>query len=244
LLSTINDALLRGLMPRTPSLERLTDRSLTDQAYSAIRDSILDGRFGLGERIVEYKVAEDLGISRAPVREALRRLVEEQLVTERPRYGTFVREITAQDFVDIYIYNARIAIETAAIRLAARTQPELTAIEKTIDEMASAARRKQASRVVNLELQVHQQLCDVAGNPFLSSAFHSLSGPIRLALGLDDEGYPDLQDVAAEHPPLLDAIRSGDERKAARTIHEHIVASIEPVLERLNGSREGVLDFV
>ena len=229
-------------MPRTPSLERLTDRSLTDQAYSAIRDSILDGRFGLGERIVEYKVAEDLGISRAPVREALRRLVEEQLVTERPRYGTFVREITAQDFVDIY--NARIAIETAAMRLAARTQPKLTAIEKTIDEMASAARRKQASRVVNLELQVHQQLCDVTGNPFLSSAFHSLSGPIRLALGLDDEGYPDLQDVAAEHPPLLDAIRSGDERNAARTIHEHIVASIEPVLERLNGSREGVLDFV
>lgn len=229
-------------MSRNGSLDRLVDSSLTQQAYSAIRNSILDGRFSLGERVVEYRVAEELGISRAPVREALRRLVDEQLVTERPRYGTFVREITAQDFVDIY--NARISIETAAMRLATRTQPALTAIEKTIDDMAGAARRKQASRVVNLELQVHQQLCDVTGNAFLSSAFHSLSGPIRLALGLDDAGYPDLRDVAAEHPPLLDAIRSGDERLAARTIHEHIVTSIEPVLERLNGTREAVLDFM
>ena len=98
--------------------------------------------------------------------------------------------------------------------------------------------------MVNLELQVHQQLCDITGNAFLSAAFHSLSGPIRLALGLDDAGYSDLQDVAAEHPPLLDAIRSGDEHVAARTIHEHIVASIEPVLERLNGTREAVLPFM
>ena len=224
---------------KAQNFTKIKDRSLSEQAYEAMRTSIVEGQIEPGGRVVEYRVAEELGISRAPVREALRRLVEEHLVVEQPRYGTFVRELSASDFVDIY--NARIAVETAAARLVARGRFDLTAADDLIAEMFAAARRRQRAKVVNLELEVHLAICAATGNPFLDASFRSLSGVIRLALALDDQSYANLDDIAAEHPPLLDALRSGDEERAARSMHQHIVASIDPVLQRLGGSRDAIL---
>jgi DNA-binding GntR family transcriptional regulator len=225
--------------PGERRLEPISTISLSELAYRSIRESIVHGRFAMGEQIVETRVAEDLGISRAPIREALRRLGEERLVVERPRYGTFVREFSAVDFVDTY--NVRIAVETAAIRLVTRRQPDLRPVESTITLMSRAASRNQGEKVVDLELAVHQQLCDASGNGFLASVFRSLSGPIRIALGLDAESYRRLEDVATEHPPLLEAIRTGDEHYAAAAVQEHILASVGPVLERLGGRPQDLL---
>lgn len=223
-------------------LGKLTPHSLSELAYESIRESIVNGRFAMGEQLVETRLAEDLGISRAPIREALRRLAKEGLVTERPRQGTFVRELTASDFIDIY--NLRIAIETAAIRLVTRAQPSLAPLERLIEDMRRAAQRKQVQRLVDLELSFHEELCDASGNDYLASVFSSASAQIRMALSLDDAEYIQLEDVASEHLPLLEAIRSGDEALAARTIEEHIVASVEPVLARLGGSSERLLAHV
>lgn len=208
-------------------------------AYDAIRASIVDGRFDPGEHIVEAQVAEQLNTSRAPVREALRRLQQEGLAVEKPRRGFFVREITADDFIDIY--NVRISIETAAARLVCREAPDLHPIETTIARMHEAARRQEVRATADLELLVHQQICDASGNALLASMFRSLAGPIRMALGLDDAGYAHLEDVATEHLPLLDALRSGDGEHAALVIHEHIIATVGPVLARLGGDPERLL---
>jgi DNA-binding GntR family transcriptional regulator len=220
-------------------LARLKQSSLAELAYESIRESVLSGRFAMGERIVEMRIAEELGISRAPVREALRRLGEERLVIERPRHGSFVREISAGDFIDIY--NVRIALETGAIRLVTRRQPPLTAIEDTIRQMDRAAAARQLSKVLDLELAVHQAICEASGNAYLAAAFHSVAGPVRMALGVDAADNQTPAEIAAEHPPLLDAIRSGDEDHAATTIRHHIVASVGPVLERLGGDVEDLL---
>ena len=71
-------------------LGRLDQGSLSERAYEVIRSSIISGRLGPGERLVEEDLAGDLGVSRAPIREAFRRLADEQLVVEKPRYGTYV----------------------------------------------------------------------------------------------------------------------------------------------------------
>jgi len=220
-------------------LSRLAPQSLAELAYRSIRDSILTHRFRGGERLVESRLAEDLGISRAPVREALRRLAEEHLVVERPRHGTFVREFTASDFVDIY--NVRIAIETAAIRLLTRRAAGIAALEAIVDDMRRAADRGRPEEVAALEFRLHETLCELSGNAYLSAVFRSLSGQIRAALALDDAGYADLHDIVAEHLPLLDAIRDGDEHRAARVLHEHILATVGPVLDRLGGSADALL---
>jgi DNA-binding GntR family transcriptional regulator len=213
--------------------------SLAELAHQAIRESILSGSIPMGERIVETRVAEQLGISRAPIREALRRLAEERLVVERPRRGTFVREITASDFIDIY--NVRIAIETGAIRLAARRGASTESIEETIDEMAAAAASGNVQQVINLELRVHHQICEASGNEHLVALFNSVAGQIRLALALDDSGYEDLRDIVVEHLPLVEVLRSGDEDAAAAMVQQHILSTVGPVLERLGGDPAGLL---
>jgi DNA-binding GntR family transcriptional regulator len=220
-------------------LAPLSPQSLAELAYDSIRESVLSGRFAMGERIVESRVAEELGTSRAPVREALRRLSEERLVVEKPRHGSYVREISAADFIDIY--NLRIALETAAIRLVTRRQPALDKIEDTIRQMNRAAERGQLSKVLDLELAVHQELCEASGNAYLAAAFHSVAGPVRMALGVDAVDNQTPAEIAAEHPPLLEAVRTGDEDHAAATIRDHIVASVGPVLERLGGRAEDLL---
>jgi DNA-binding GntR family transcriptional regulator len=208
-------------------------------AYESIRESIIDGRYKMGEHVVESSVANEFGISRAPVREALNRLIQEGLLVEKPRRGTFVRELTAQDFIDIY--NVRLAIETAAARLAVRNGAEFDAIEATIGKLSKTAQKGNVAATVALELRIHQQICEASGNSFLVATFQSLLGPVHMALGLDDSSYEDLEDVTAEHIQLLESLRSGDPDGAAKAIHEHIISTVGPVLERLGGDPSQLL---
>jgi DNA-binding GntR family transcriptional regulator len=212
---------------------------LVTLAYESIRQSIIDGRYAMGEHIVESGVASELGISRAPVREALKRLTQEGLAVEQPRRGTFVREISAKDFIDIY--NVRLAVEGAAVRLVVRKQAALDKIESTIAKLSKAASKGDVARTVGLELKIHEQICEASGNAYLVSVFQSLLGPVNLALGLDDAAYENLEDVTAEHVALLDALRSGDAGAAERAMHQHIVATVGPVLQRLGGDPSELL---
>jgi DNA-binding GntR family transcriptional regulator len=214
-------------------LKPLSADSLVTLAYESIRQSIIDGRYKMGEHIVESAVASELQISRAPVREALNRLTQEGLAVEQPRRGTFVREITAQDFIDIY--NVRIALESAAVRLVVRNGARLDGIEQTLTKLGKSASRGDIARTVALELRFHQLICEAAGNAYLVSVFQSLLGPVHMALGLDDAAYEDLEDVTTEHQALLQAIRSGDADVAAEAMHSHIKSTVGPVLERLGG---------
>jgi DNA-binding GntR family transcriptional regulator len=216
-----------------PRLKPLEADSLVQLAYESIRQSIIDGRFKMGEHIVESAVANDLQISRAPVREALRRLAQEGLAVERPRRGTFVREISAQDFIDIY--NVRLAVEGAAVRIAVRKGAPLDAIEDTIAKMERTASKGDVARTVGLELRFHEQVCKASGNSYLISVFESILGAVHMALALDDGAYENLEDVTAEHIALLMSMRSGDPEVAASAIHQHIISTVGPVLERLGG---------
>lgn len=225
--------------PDGGKLALLAPQSLAELAYRSIRDSIVAHRFGAGERLVEARLAEELGISRAPVREALRRLADEHLVVERPRQGTFVREFTADDFIDIY--NLRMAIETAAIRLLTRRGQGIEPLEAILEDMRRAASRRRPEEVAGLEFRLHETLCELSGNAYLTVVFRSLAAQIRVALALDDAQYTDLHDIVAEHVPVLEAIRSGDERRAAAVLQQHILATVGPVLARLGGSPDALL---
>jgi DNA-binding GntR family transcriptional regulator len=218
---------------RAPRYEPVAVDSLVQIGYEAIRSAIVEGKYAPGEHLVESRIAEQLTTSRAPIREALRQLEREGIIEQRPRRGFFVREITAQDFVDIY--NVRIAIECAAAQLVARRKPSLSTVEDTVGLLHQAARRGDVSATVDLELLVHQQICDASGNAYLASLFRSVSGPARMALALDDAAYDDLEDAATEHVPLLAALRSGDPARAATAIYEHIVSTVSGVLARLGG---------
>jgi DNA-binding GntR family transcriptional regulator len=202
------------------AVEPLRAESLASLVYESMRESILNGRFKRGQHLVEARLAGQFGVSRGPVREALRRLEEEFLVVERPRRGKFVRELDEKDLTDIY--NVRLIIETASARLSARRRANTSKLATYVSAMEDAATRGALHELVEAELAFHAEICVLSGNAFLPSLFRVIASQVRLALEFDDEGYEDLGELAREHIPIVERINAGDERGAALVIQEHI----------------------
>src|SRR5438128_4848605 len=188
-------------------LPRIDRRRLGDLAYEEVRKRIVSGDFPMGSRLNEVRLANDLGVSRAPVREALRRLSEEGLVVERPHMGAVVRELDAASLVDLY--NVRATLESLSIRLATRKRMDTKPLRALIRKMASAAASGDYALIARHELEFHSVITKSSGNAVLGSIFHALEGQVLMGLALDDSGYPDLEDVAREHEPLVEAIEAG-----------------------------------
>lgn len=219
-----------------PQAER---RRLADIAHDEIRARIVSGEYPMGSRLNEAQLSTELGTSRAPVREAIRRLAEGGLAVERPHQGAIVREFDARALVDLY--NVRASLERTVIRLVVRRGLDTTELRRLVGAMATAAQAGAHDEVAHHELEFHAVLCSAAGNDILTNVFRGLEGQVLMALALDDSAYLDLGEVAREHEPLIDAIEARDEQTAARLMEEHILSTIGTVIHRLGGSTDDLL---
>jgi DNA-binding GntR family transcriptional regulator len=218
---------------RAPRGDRFRVRSLAELTYESVRGAIVSGGFAMGERLNEVRLAKSLGVSRGPVREALRRLREEGLVLERPRQGMFVREIGPDDLADLY--NARVGLETIAVRQAVRAGADWDLLRPHVAAMRAAAARRDLAALTAGELAFHQQLCALAGNAYLGDAFRGLGARIQMALNLDNAGYASLDAIVEDHVALLDELRAADEIVAVAAIERHIVTSAVDLVARMGG---------
>lgn len=220
---------------QTP-LPKIARRSFAQDAYEAIRESIITGRFRGGEQLVESRLAADLGTSRGPVREALKRLREDGLVLDDLHRGSFVREFPVGEIVDLY--NARIGLESIAIRLATRDGFSTARLRRHVAEMEAAAQADELRLLSEHEFAFHETLCGLSRNVYLAELFRSISAMLRVALHLDSAEHEDRFDLAAHHESLVAAIESGDEHEAVRQLEQHIVYGLPELLTRLTGAQE------
>jgi GntR family transcriptional regulator of gluconate operon len=221
---------------KVPSSHLEVER-LPELCYRAIRDWLLTGRFDMGERLNESRIAQELGVSRGPVREAVRRLRHDGLVVDRPRQGAFVRCFGAQDVKNIY--NLRMAIETTAARLVIQRQAGTDGLEEIVARMAKAAAEGDAAACVDIEFAFHERLCALSGNQYLLDAFRMVSGPVRVAMSLDNASLPELSNLPGEHIRLVEMLRAGDESAVAAEIEAHIMAHFAELLEKLGATTDG-----
>ena len=179
------------------------------------------GGYTQGQHLVEAKIADELQISRGPVREAFKMLRAEGLVTEEPRRGTFVVSITSQDVRDIY--GLRAAIEGAAARLLCRAADPATIarLEAAADAIGAAAATGDAVAVAHADLAFHESLCELSGNSRLLETFRRHVPVLRGLLRMDERIMPSIEHVADQHRPVVAAIRAGDEAEAVRLVTEH-----------------------
>lgn len=204
------------------TLEPLTaPRSLAEDAADRIREQILSGGFGQGEHLVEAKIAEQLAISRGPVREAFKLLRAEGLLKEEPRRGTFVVSMSADDVRDIY--GLRAALESRAAGTLARerdpgTVGKLGALADAID---AAVATDDPAAVSRADLAFHQGLCELSGNARIVEVFDRYVPTLRALLRLDGDVLGSLEEVSRQHRPLVEAIAAGEEDKAARLFAAH-----------------------
>jgi DNA-binding GntR family transcriptional regulator len=186
-----------------------------------LRDQIVVGERAPGSRLVERDLADELGVSRVPVREALRLLVAEGLVTPRPRTWAVVRTFTDDDVDDLL--DVRAALEGLAARRAAehRDPARLQALDDALAAEDDAADRGDAAAARRAAADFHEALLAAAGNTVLDEMTAVTASRARWLLGQ----HEDLAQMAGEHRLLLDAIRAGDVEGAARTVAAHLRTS-------------------
>jgi DNA-binding GntR family transcriptional regulator len=196
-------------------------RSLAEDAADRIREQILAGGYKQGEHLVEAKIADQLNISRGPVREAFKLLRAEGLLNEEPRRGTFVVSLTAADVLDIY--GLRAALEGRAARMMARAQDPvaIAKLRALADDIDEAVRGGDSVAVSRADLAFHEGLCELCGNARIHEVFMRYVPTLRGLLRLDERVLRSLDEISLQHRPIVDAIESGDEEAAARLLNDH-----------------------
>lgn len=205
-----------------------------ERVREALRERILTGVLKPGDRLVERELAEDLGVSRVPVREAIRSLEAEGfLVVQSPR-RVVVRQLARVDVEELF--DVREALESLAAGLAAERagKPELRRLERLLAESARATQRGDGARITVLNTRLHDEIVAIAGNGLLSRVIQPLEGRLRW-LTSQNEHWSDLLD---EHRKLVGAITSGDAGQSREYAAEHVRVNREVTLRALFGDGE------
>lgn len=216
------DNLMSLSMDGMSGFKVLAPTSLTASVATELRQGIAAGHLKPGDRLVEADLATQMGISRAPVREALRQLEYEGLVAGRIRRGYVVRGLTTAEMIEVY--DLRVLLEPVLASAAvARIQPDdLAELQSTVDRMRHAARHDLWSEVVNADRQFHAQVGQLSGRPMTAQIFDHLNEQVRRFTALMITSYANIELMVDEHEALLAALASGDAALAAREMRLHL----------------------
>jgi DNA-binding GntR family transcriptional regulator len=183
--------------------------STAEQVADAVRTMILRGELLPGTPLREVPLAESIGISRNTVREAVRVLARQGLVTHSMHRGAVVTRLSERDVADLY--RVRRAIEPQAIDAAASATPdELRCLRDAVDELTRAAADGDWDRMVDADWSFHQHLVGFLGSPRLDRFFDTVQAELRLCLSILDRADDDPEDLVAEHRELYDLIATGE----------------------------------
>lgn len=206
-------------------------QSINYSVYSALRKAIFDGDFQDGDRIVEAQVSRKLGISRAPIREALQSLRQAGLVEHEPRRGWFVVGLAPDDMWDIYLIRASIEA-LAARRIVTRMSPQLrTQFQSLIDQMAAAAQDDDPEALAAYDVQFHERIIQQGGSHQLQRIWHHLHPQDWTIMSVLKLPEVPLAEMAQRHQTLLDALNSGDPDWAEAVIRRHILELAQRFLD-------------
>lgn len=207
-------------------LEPITREPTASVIARRLRDAIIEGTLPPGTQLTEIRLANQLGVSRAPIREALQRLIQEGLAENRRR-GVFVREITSADVADVYF--ARTSCELAAIdRILSRPSdvPEelFEGILGDLERAAAAGDWKAAARA---DRRFHEVLVDAARSPRLTRMFNTLMAETAICLRALEGVYNDFLQLVDEHRAIVEALQSGDRDAVVLAVKAHMEDAVE-----------------
>jgi DNA-binding GntR family transcriptional regulator len=209
--------------------------NLREQIKDVILQRILDGDYEPGARLVETRIAQELGVSQAPVREALRDLEQLGCIVHEPFRGCSVRAFSAEELLEAF--PVRAALEALAARLAAEriTEAELLQLADFLDTMRAAADRRDAHDQSQANASFHALIVRAARNPTLERQWSFLEPFSRTYISVSQPGL-DLRALSDRHVPILDALRARNPEAAATAMHRHLMEAAE-LLRPLDISR-------
>lgn len=204
--------------------------NLREQIKDVLLQRIVTGEYPPGARLVETRIAHELGVSQAPVREALRDLEQLGCIVHEPFRGCSVRAFSAEELLEAF--PVRAALEALAARLAAErmTEDELLRLAEMLETMRDAARRGDPHDQSQANASFHATIVRAARNATLERQWSFLEPYSRTYLTVSQPGL-DLRALSERHVPILEALRARDGDAAAEAMHRHLMDAAELLKE-------------
>lgn len=221
---------------RLPGPLERPEQTFSGRAVDVLRDMLLSGQLRPGQRLNEVELANALGISRGPLREAIQRLRTEGLLTAVSGRGAYVRTFTARALADLY--EVRIALEAHAARLASRhLSPE--GAQELRDLVDAGDQTVAAEHTYPQDADFHQRVVALAGNPALLDTVTAIHRRIQLARWGSGHVPVRAEQAGVEHREVLDHLTAGRGEEAAAVLTEHLRRSLRSDLEILHPKESG-----
>ena len=208
-------------------------KPLRELVFESVREAIISGQLPPGERLMEIQLAEEMGVSRTPVREAIRKLELEALVVMIPRKGAYVSGLSLKDISEVF--EIRSALEGLAAELAAEriTEEELENLERHLVRIADGIERGDITSVVEIDTDFHSMLYTCSRNLRLGQTINNLREQIQ-RFRQTSLAYPGRMRLALdEHRRIIEAISARDPELARQLAKEHIENAENGLMEAI-----------
>jgi len=203
-------------------MQAISKKKLKDNIFSSLQDAILNGKLKPGDRIVETKVATDMNVSQATVREALKDLEHFGLVEKIPYHGTYVKHLEKKELMDAY--DARLVLEVYTAELAAtHISPEqLEVVKELMERMNEAAAAGDAKTFSEYDVHFHEAILHICGNKMVEKLWH-LANVSLWTLFAANRGNRTLKELATRHSNIVKALENRDPDGARTAVQVHFV---------------------
>ncbi len=212
--------------------------SLADQVFDRLESDILSGVYQRGEILTEVKLCEALGVSRTPVREAMKRLEQEHIIEDCGK-GMRVLSITAEDAATIYEIRSRVEGLAAAACAKNISADDLKAMHDLVDLQAFYAARGDSDRVKSLDSEFHEMIYRCSGSAVLFDTLVPLHKKVQKFRKAAIEQRSRAEESVAEHRAVYTAIASRNETEAERVMTAHVASARDRLVQGLKNMREG-----
>jgi DNA-binding GntR family transcriptional regulator len=210
---------------------RLESPSLVILAFNAIRKKILAGELSPGERLIEERLTDELAISRPPLREAMRLLENDGLIITRPRRGSFVATLTAEDVYEILTLRSTLERMAFELGIPVKDPSVLQPARDALEEMTRCATEEDRGALVQAGYAFHSALVKIARHGRLEEIYASVQQQLLLCMSRNliarERFYEDLHEHVARHRHLLELVESGDAAAALAELAVHGERSFE-----------------
>ena len=210
---------------------------LREVIFNTLRDAIIMGELKPGERIMEVHLAEKMGVSRTPVRESIRKLELEGLVTMVPRKGTFVSTLSPKDIMDVL--EIRASLDALATSLAAKRikDTELKELDNVHIQFVNYIEKGNLQGIIKKDVEFHEIIYRSSRNDRLIQISSSLREQVQRYRVVYLKGYSNTAEILDEHDRIIKAISSGDSKSAAIIAEEHIKNQEKAIISTVNKSK-------
>ncbi|MCB4767905.1 GntR family transcriptional regulator [Ancylobacter sp. Lp-2] len=234
--SEVTSPMATLLNRRDPGQGSASERSpLHDDVVDQLRQMIIRCELVPGERFTEQKLVEKFGVSRTPLREALKILASEGLVEMRPHRGSSVSPISIEEISETFAVLGTLEEMAGPLVCDRVSNVDIARLERIKDEMSSKRDATDRNSYFELNVAFHQSMIALSGNAVLSATYNQLFGKLQRARYLVNDDQNRWSESAREHSWIMEALRQRDGAELSKRLREHNSRTAQAVLDKLRG---------